>query len=166
MKYSAQEEYGLRLLIDIARAEPGQSITIPELAKIEELSEPHVAKLLMILRKAGFIKSVRGQSGGYLLAKSPDDIVIGDVLSELGGRLFDAGFCERHSGLSAKCPHLGDCALHDLWSDVQQAVDSVLYRRTLRHVLDRANGIIQLQTNGRSNGVYQEAPQPAELTHG
>lgn len=146
MKFSAQEEYGLRLLIQIGRAEKGRSVTIPELSRIEELSEPHVAKLLMILRKAGFIKSARGQSGGYSLAMEPAEIVVGDVLKELGGRIYDENFCHRHSGLVAECTHAGDCAIQGLWEEVQQAVDGVVNRRTLGDLLalSHKGGLLQV----------------------
>lgn len=146
MKFSAQEEYGLRLLLQIGKAEPGRTVTIPELARLEELSEPHVAKLLMILRKTNFIQSSRGQTGGYRLAKSPETIVIGDVLKELGGRVYDKGFCSRHSGLSAECTHLGDCGLNDLWIDVQSAIDSILFHRTLADLLELSHkgSLVQL----------------------
>lgn len=145
MKFSAQEEYGLRLLVQVAlHSKPG-SIAIPELAKLEELSEPHVAKLLMVLRRAGFISSIRGQLGGYVLAKAPETIVIADVLEALGGRLYDENFCVRHSGLSPICPHQeNNCLVHDLWLDVQRAVDHVIKNRTLKDILDRKPGLVRL----------------------
>lgn len=146
MKFSAQEEYGLRLLLQIAKAEPGRTVTIPELARLEELSEPHVAKLLMILRKAGYIRSVRGQSGGYSVARDPQEIVLGEALRDLGGRMYDSAFCARHSGLASECTHLGDCALQELWSDVQCAVDSVVMHRTLADLMIKShrNELIQV----------------------
>lgn len=144
MKFSAQEEYGLRLLVQIGKA-CDRTMTIPELARHEELSEPHVAKLLMILRKAGFIKSARGSTGGYMLASKADEIRIGDVLAALGGKLHDDGFCSRHSGLAAECCHLGDCALDDLWAEVQGAVDGVLSGKVLSDLFERRPALIQVQ---------------------
>ena len=70
MKITAQEEYGLRCLLRLARAGDGRSLTIPEIAADEGLSVPYVAKLLAVLRQAGLIESVRGRSGGYRLAAS------------------------------------------------------------------------------------------------
>lgn len=144
MKLSAQEEYGLRLLIQIAKKPSGASSSIPELALLEDLTEPHVAKLLMILRKAGYISSIRGQLGGYVMAKPAESINLKDLLEVLGGRLFDEGFCDRHSGLSAHCKHEGDCALHGLWSRVQFAIDSVTEKVTLAELLMRRSELIQL----------------------
>ena len=86
MKFSAQEEYGLRCLLQIARLGPDGSMTIPEISRIEGLTPTHVAKLTMILRKGGFLSSTRGQAGGYALARSPEKIIVGEVLEALGGK--------------------------------------------------------------------------------
>ena len=133
MKFSAQEEYGLRCLLQLARN--GESMTIPEISRVEGLSTTHVAKLLMILRKEGFIVSTRGQSGGYLLAKKPEDIVVGHVLEALGGKLYDGDFCNKHAGQLSICTHAVDCSVRSLWQVVQTAVDNVVNRMTLADLL-------------------------------
>jgi len=137
MKFSAQEEYGLRCLLAVARAPKGTTVTIPEIAEQEQLSEPHVAKLLMILRKDEYVKSVRGHSGGYALARPPEEMRIGDVLASLGGRLYAEGFCDRHSGLAHACVHESECAVQFLWSDIQEAVDAVVDSMTLKDLMER-----------------------------
>lgn len=136
MKFSAQEEYGLRCLIQIARKGDKESMTIPEISKLEGLTTTHAAKLLMILRKEGFITSVRGQSGGYSLARSPGEIKVSDVLHSLGGRLYDAEFCGKHSGALDICTHAVDCSVRSLWQVIQQAVDSVVEHLTIADMLD------------------------------
>ena len=136
MKFSAQEEYGIRCLLQIAKLEPVASITIPEISRIEGMSATHVAKLLMILRKSGFIASTRGHLGGYTLARPADQISVGDVLAALGGRLYDDAFCDRHSGLNVTCTHAEACNVRSVWQIVQGAVDSVLDRVTLADLMD------------------------------
>ena len=122
----------------VARAPEGVTVTIPEVAQQEQLSEPHVAKLLMILRRDGFVKSSRGHTGGYTLAQPSAKIVVGDVLASLGGRLYPEGFCDRHSGLAGACVHESECAVQFLWNDIQTAVDQVVYRLTLKELMERA----------------------------
>lgn len=141
MKFSAQEEYGLRCLIQIAKRGEGGSLTIPEISRLEGLTTTHAAKLLMILRKEGYITSVRGQSGGYSLSRSPDNIKISDVLNSLGGKLYDAEFCGKHSGALDICTHAVDCSVRSLWQVIQRAVDSVLEHLTLADMLgeEKAN---------------------------
>ena len=135
MKLSSQEEYGLRCLLQVARHDPEGSITIPEIAGLEGLSIPHVAKLMRQLRRGGFVKSVRGQAGGYQLARTPDRINVGEVLAWLGGRLFEPSFCTIHSGMAKLCTHTVDCSIRSLWQSVQHVVDQVLGRVTLSGLL-------------------------------
>ena len=135
MKLSAQEEYGLRCLLHLAR-QPETSLTIPEISQAEGLSTSNAAKILRILRRGGFIASERGARGGYSLARPPADIVVGEVLSVLGGRLYDPGFCDHFAGDGEVCQHSSiDCSVRSLWMSLQQAVDGVLSRTTLADLL-------------------------------
>lgn len=144
MKFSSQEEYGLRCLIAVAEAEKG-SVTISEIAKRERLTDAYVGKLLMILRKGGYIASTRGHNGGYTLALEPSDVNLGNLLGLLGGRLVDGEFCQRHSGSEGECAHLGNCNVHWVWAKVQSAVDDVLGGLTLKDILDGERQLIQVQ---------------------
>lgn len=135
MKFSTQEEYGLRCLIQVARNEENTGVTISEISRRENLTTHHVAKLLRILRQAGFVSSERGHTGGYALARPADQIVIGNVLAALGGKLFEDDFCERHSGVSDICTHSIDCAIISLWQMVQSSVDKVLGKTTLQDLM-------------------------------
>lgn len=132
MKFSAQEEYGLRCLVAIGRRE---NITIPEIARKEGLTEAHVAKLLMILRKGGFVASTRGQSGGYALSRAAEQISVNEALAHLGGRLYDGEFCGKHAGREDVCAHSFNCTIRSLWSTVQEAVDSVLDKVSLADII-------------------------------
>src|SRR5437763_12591725 len=99
MKITSQEEYGLRCLIRLARADDGRSLTIPEIAVAEGLSGPYVAKLLAVLRQAGLLDSVRGRSGGYRLSRPSAEITLGTVLRVLGEPLFEEpAYCQQHAG--------------------------------------------------------------------
>jgi Rrf2 family protein len=145
MKFSAQEEYGLRCLLQIARLQEDESMTILEISKLEGLTQPHVAKLTMILRKGGFIKSTRGQTGGYTLARGADDILLGDVLNALGGKLYDAEFCTKHSGYNSICTHDIDCSVRSVWQVVQTAVDNVVYKITLSDLMKQKEPVSNVQ---------------------
>jgi len=135
MKLSAQEEYGLRCLLTLARARTGTSLTIPQIAEAERISGPNVAKLLRALKRGGYVVALRGQSGGYALSRKAGEINVGEVLASLGGRIFDAGFCGRHSSATRGCGHNSDCSVRSVWRLVQRAVDDVLSRLTLADLL-------------------------------
>jgi Rrf2 family protein len=135
MKVSAQEEYGLRCLLTLAAEGPQGFLTIPEIGRRQGLSTSHVAKLLSILRHGGFVKSTRGQAGGYSLAMKADDMVLLDVLACLGGRLYSERFCPRHSGLKDDCVNLKSCNIQPLWWNLQVAVDAVTGKITIADIL-------------------------------
>ena len=135
MKLTSQEEYGLRCLLRVGREGTGGSLTIPELARAEGISEPNVAKMMRILRRAGFVTSTRGQSGGYALSRPAEEIGLGQVLATLGGRLYEPAFCDGHSGLERLCTHMPDCSIRSVWRMVQQAVDQLLGKLTLKDLL-------------------------------
>jgi Rrf2 family protein len=135
MKFTAQEEYGLRCLLQIGRQGEGGSLTIPEIAVADGLSIPYAAKLMRLLRRGGFVTSTRGQTGGYALARPAEKIIVGEVLSTLGGRFFETEFCEKYPGSSDICTHTVDCSIRSLWHAVQEVVDQVVNKTTLRDLL-------------------------------
>jgi Rrf2 family protein len=135
MKMSAQEEYGLRCLLRLGRGGPSASLTLAELGRSEGISLANVAKMMRLLRRGGFVTSTRGKEGGYTLARDPADIHVGEALAVLGGRLFDSRFCERHSGLESLCTNTTDCSIRSVWRTIQDAVDEVLGRMTLKDLL-------------------------------
>ena len=135
MKFSSQEEYGLRCLLRIAMSDSPTGLTIPEISEMEGLSTANVGKILRALRLGGFIESTRGQTGGYKLTRTSDEIIIGEVLAVLGGRLFEAGFCDDHSGTKLICTHSIDCSVRSLWRTVQSLLDGVLGKLTLKDLM-------------------------------
>jgi len=138
MKLSSQEEYGLRCLLRVATLSDPGYLTINEISEDEGLSASYVAKLMRILRQSGFVRSVRGQVGGYALARPAEKIIVGEVLAALGGRLFDPGFCSEHAGLEASCKKLRECSIRTLWRTAQVLVDQVLSKVTLADLVDNS----------------------------
>ncbi|WP_031499358.1 RrF2 family transcriptional regulator [Bryobacter aggregatus] len=157
MKLSAQEEYGLRCLLRMASRGDEASLSIPEISRAEALSVPNVAKLMRLLRMAGFVKSVRGQAGGYTLAKPAKQIYLGDVLESLGGKLFGAKFCVRHSGLNLVCVHNPDCSLRSLWIALQAMFERVLLNVTLADLL-QSEGSMQDFLESRNRTLIMPEP--------
>ncbi len=135
MKLTTQEEYGLRCLLQIGRRGDGGSLTISEMGHLEGISAPNVAKIMRILRRAGLVNSTRGKAGGYTLARPAAAIPVGDVLGALGGRLFDASFCDLHSGIERLCLNNSECSIRPVLRRLQDAVDQVLGRLTLQSLL-------------------------------
>ena len=141
MKFSTQEEYGLRLLLRIAKSDSPNGLTIPEISELEGLSTSNVAKILRMMRLAGFIESARGQTGGYRLKKNADEILVGDVLSSLGGKLYESGFCDLHAGIENICTNSIDCSIRSLWKTVQTMLDNLLSKITLQDLLGKEDDV-------------------------
>lgn len=135
MKFSTIEEYGLRCLIRIAKSDSPNGLTIPELSNLEGISAANAGKILRVLRLGGFIDSTRGQTGGYKLSKQPSEIPINEVLSALGGRLFDPSFCEDFKGVETICTNSIDCSVRSLWRTIQTLMDNVLSKMSLQDLL-------------------------------
>lgn len=135
MKITAQEEYGLRVLIRIASCRDADGMSIPQLSEAEGLSSHYIAKLTRILRLAEVINSTPGNKGGYVLARPANEIIIKDVLYALGGALFDKEFCERHNGVVKLCTNSVNCSARSLWSMVQVTLDNLLGRITLHDLV-------------------------------
>jgi Rrf2 family iron-sulfur cluster assembly transcriptional regulator len=131
MKITAQEEYGLRILLRIAGCRDAEGMSIPQLSEAEGIGPHYVAKLSRILRLEGFINSTPGYKGGYILAKPAKEIIINDVLKSLGGALYDKKFCDSHSGTLNLCINSVDCSSRSLWKMIQFTVDQLLDKITL-----------------------------------
>jgi len=131
MKITAQDEYGLRILVRIAKCKDQTGLSIPQLSEAEGLSQPNVSKLRRILRMDGLINSTKGHVGGYVLARPATDITVNDVLKAVGGRLFDEEFCANHVGVMKLCTNSIDCSIRSLWSMVQTTIDNLLDKITL-----------------------------------
>ena len=161
MKITAQEEYGLRCLLRLAKAETG-SVTLPEVAAAEGLSVPYVAKLMSVLRTAGLIDSVRGRSGGYRFAKPPEQIGLGSLLSVLGEPLFEEeGYCQKHAGteaLNGVCTNRGGCTLKSLWQTLELWMRRTLDQITLADLLEHEGRIDELLRERLATAVFDEAP--------
>lgn len=144
MKITAQEEYGLRILLRIAKCDVGDSKSIQALSIAEGLSTAYVAKLTRMLRQAGYINSTPGNVGGYILAKPADEININQVLKTLGGALFHHEFCGSYPGALKLCTNSLDCSVRSLWQIIQFAVDDILNKVTLKDLTSSENHSEQL----------------------
>jgi Rrf2 family protein len=157
MKISAQEEYGLRCLLQLSQAEQ-KSLTLPEIAAAEGLSVAYVAKLMAVLRDAGLIDSVRGRLGGYRLAKAPEEIGLGSLLLTLGEPLFDEpGYCERHAGVpEGVCVHHGACSLRALWQTLELWMRGTLNQITLADLVQHEGRFTELLRARLASMVFEE----------
>ena len=135
MKISAQEEYGLRCLLQLARAETlGESLTLSQLARLEGISTANAGKLMWILSKAGLVQSTRGIKGGYSLARPASQIRLNQVIRVLEGEPAES-HCKSYAGVLDACVHTGDCGIRPVIVELHQIVDNALADITLSQLL-------------------------------
>ena len=135
MKISAQEEYGLRALLQLARVEmQGESLTLPRIAQLEGISVANAGKLMWILNKAGLVQSQRGTKGGYRLARPASEIHLNEVISVLDDERVEK-HCKSYAGVLDTCVHTGDCGIRPVIMELHQLVDNALSGITLSQLL-------------------------------
>jgi Rrf2 family protein len=145
MQLSAQEEYGLRCLLQVARERGPDPATIPEIAEREGLSPEYAAKLLRALRQADLVVSTRGAGGGYRLSRPAREITVWQVVQALGGSIFPAEFCDTHPGQLHDCIHTSACALKPVWSAVEHAIRGVLQNVTLADLARQERHLLEIE---------------------
>ena len=126
MKITAQEEYGLRCLLQLAQTDAEKGLTVGEIARREGLSHAYVEKLLRLLSRSGLIHSTRGVKGGYLLNRNPHAINLGEVVRALGSVLSTQEICDRFTGNRSTCIHIDNCCIRSAWATLTQKIESFL----------------------------------------
>ncbi len=135
MKLSAQEEYGLRCLLQLAKAElNGESLTLSQISGQEGISTANAGKLMWILTKAGLVQSTRGTKGGYVLARPAAEIRLNQVIRVLEGEPAES-HCKSYAGVLDACIHTGDCGIRPVIVELHQIVDNALAEITLSQLL-------------------------------
>src|SRR6185295_1153781 len=135
MKLSAQEEYGLRCLLQLARADrEGESLTLSQIASQEGISSANAGKLMWIMNKAGLVQSTRGTKGGYALARPAAEIRLNEVIRVLDHDTVQ-NHCQSYTGVMDTCVHTGDCGIRPVIVELHQVVDNALGEITLSKLL-------------------------------
>ena len=157
MKITAQEEYGLRCLLQLARAREGRIVNVGEIAAKEGLSRAYVEKLLRLLARAGLVHSVRGINGGYALSKPARDIRLADVIRALGAVPATDGICQSFTGNQDACVHFDECSIRSVWAGLTAYIQAFLEQTRLSNLLESESGVAAA-LNG--DGGKQTADRP------
>ncbi|OHB81913.1 MAG: hypothetical protein A2Z38_05135 [Planctomycetes bacterium RBG_19FT_COMBO_48_8] len=135
MKLSTKTRYAVRAIIELAQNGNNKPLQLKIIAQRQDISVKYLEQLMAVLRSGGFVRSVRGSKGGYVLAKAPDQIKLNDVLHRLEGPVATVE-CVKDEDC---CTRSTDCAARSLWMQVEHAIEKVLESVTLQDLVDRAN---------------------------
>lgn len=144
MKISTKGRYGLRILLDIALYKSGNKPRmIREIAANQEISEKYISRLIIELRRAGFVQAIRGANGGFVLARKPEAITILEVIEVMEGPL---AIVECAGGGKSSCTRQERCPAQHLWRDINQRVRAAFGDYTLQDLLnlyvERGEGVL------------------------
>ena len=134
MKISAQEEYGLRCLVQLANLPQGESLTLNQIAEREGISQANAGKLMWLLNKAGFVQAMRGTKGGYTLARDAGEIRLNEVIKILDADEIKA-HCGSYTGVLDVCVHTGDCGIRPVIVGLHEIVHEALSQITLAQLV-------------------------------
>ena len=135
MKLSTRTRYAVRAIIELAHNDSKKPLQLKIIAQRQEISVKYLEQLMAVLRSAGFVRSIRGSKGGYVLAKAPNQIKLNEVLHRLEGTVSTVECVENEDC----CSRSADCAARYLWMQVEQAIEKVLEAITLQDLVDKAN---------------------------
>lgn len=133
MIFSTRSTYGLRAVINLAKQEKSDNVSLATIAKQEKISLKYLERLFAVLKKAGLIKAVKGAAGGYFLAKSAEQINVYDVVKALEGKL-DQYHCNRKNE-KILCDKNHRCETNKVLIKVSQAIDSTLKDIKLKQLI-------------------------------
>ena len=150
MKLSTRTRYGLRAMVDLAHQHSDRPVMLRRISERQEISKKYLDNIFTALRLSGLLRTVRGASGGYLLAKDPKEIAVSEIVKALEGSVSPVD-CIHQPDL---CEKSADCVARQLWKELEVAMYRVLENRTLADMVERYEELNCL--TGEENGDDNE----------
>ena len=136
---STRGDYAARALLFLAlHPEEARPVSVRDIAERTGLPQAYLEQILLALKGAGLVRSKRGVGGGYVLARPPDEITLGAIVSAVEGPISLGDFGEPHQ--NGACDHEGQCVLLGVWAEVGRTMRSHLDSYTLEQMVDAAQG--------------------------
>ena len=132
MKISTKGRYGLRILMDLAIHQSEKPRLIRDIAKSQQISEKYISRLVIALRKAGMIRSVRGVNGGFHIAMKPEDITLLAVIEVMEGPISIVDCVKTPK----RCPQHENCAPREIWCKLNDNIRNLMRQTTLADILE------------------------------
>lgn len=146
MKISTKIRYGTRAMLELASHFGEGPIDLREIAGKQNISLKYLEQVIIPLRAAGLVKSVRGSKGGYALAKHPSEIALNDVIEILEGPI-NLIECLKNPKV---CQRSSFCVTRDIWGEVSRAIDGIFRSITFEEMVNRKR-----EKEGRTSPMYQ-----------
>ncbi|MGM0442927.1 MAG: RrF2 family transcriptional regulator [Fibrobacterota bacterium] len=136
MRLSTKTRYGLRILVQLAETnETGGAVKGRVLAKEQEISEPYLEQIMIPLKGAGFVTTIRGCNGGYVLGTDPEKITVLQLIELFDGPI-EFSSC-RDMGENSPCNRIDRCPSTYVWDHLSKAMRREAEKFTLREIVER-----------------------------
>lgn len=132
MKISTKGRYAIRLMLDLATYNTGVPVSLKDVASRQEISDKYLEQIISTLNKAGFVRSIRGAQGGYMLTKAPNEYTVGMILRLTEGDLTTVD-CSNGGTL---CSRRESCVTYKIWDKIDEAVNNVVDNITLEDLVE------------------------------
>ena len=133
MKISTKVRYTLRLMMDLAENNNGSPISLKDVARRQEISDKYLEQIISILNKAGYVRSVRGAQGGYMLKNPPEEYTVGMILRQTEGSLAPVACIEDDEIV---CDRQQQCVTSIVYKKINDAISGVVDNITLQDLVD------------------------------
>ncbi len=140
MKLSTKGRYGLRAVLDLALHSEEEAVSLSSIAERQSISISYLEQLIAKLRKAGIVESRRGAQGGYILAKSPEEISVGEILRALEGDLHPVDCAEIYGGTST-CNSSDMCVTKYVWKRISDSIDAAVDALMLSELVEEGKSL-------------------------
>ncbi|OCC15835.1 Iron-sulfur cluster regulator IscR [Dissulfuribacter thermophilus] len=134
MKLTTRTRYGTRLMVELAKNYEKGPLQLNEIAKRQDLPLKYLEQIVMPLREAGLIKSVRGVKGGHMLARPPEDISVFDILKVTEGDALTP--CTEDDPNCDRFPH---CETKDVWIKINKIISEELKKISLNKLIEKGS---------------------------
>lgn len=146
MRISTKIRYGTRAMLELASHYGEGPVDLKEIAKREDISLKYLEQVIIPLRTAGLVKSIRGSKGGYSLAKPPAEICLIDLIKVLDGPM-DLAECLKDPKSCSRSP---SCVTRDIWKEASDAIQQVFSSITFEEMVNRKK-----EREGKASPMYQ-----------
>ena len=129
MKISTKGQYAVILMLDLATYNTGEPVRLKDIAKRQQISEKYLEQIISLLNKAGFVKSIRGPQGGYMLKNPPEQYTVGMILRQTEGSLTPVSIDDETS-------YERQSVTTRIWTKMEGAINEIVDGITLKDLVD------------------------------
>ena len=139
MKISTKGRYALRVMLDLAINNTGEYIPLKDISERQNITVKYMEQIISLLKKSGFLKSTRGNGGGYRLSKTLRDYTVGDILRAAEGSLAPVACLEDEEN---QCERSSICATLKFWTGLDKAINDYVDSVTLQDLFEEHQSLV------------------------